>query len=230
MNSIEKKLVENLRYERKYLTMEYSVGEVEQILKYNIGCFSEIYSPRTVNNIYFDTLDFHSYNENVTGDKERLKIRIRWYGSLFGEIKSPQLEFKIKNGLLGYKKNYELNPFVLDSNFNQSQINAAIYNLPISIRNQISANYPTLLNSYFRKYYISKDKKIRVTIDSNLKYYKINYTQNYFLNKTLNDKSVIVELKYGESDIEEAMQISNDFPFTLTKNSKYLTGVDRVLF
>lgn len=221
---------EELRHERKFLITNYSAAEVEQIIKFNPACFTEIHHQRTVNNIYFDSLAYDSYYRNVEGDTNRTKARIRWYGALFGQISNAVLEFKIKKGLLGRKEYFPLTAFQLDENFSKEQIESAIANTPIDIQHWILSMQPALLNSYTRKYFLSADKKFRLTIDKEQVYYRISYNNNTFLNKVNNPQAIVLELKYEMSLDEEANKISNDFPFAMTKNSKYLQGIERVLF
>ena len=112
------KAANNYRYERKFLISELTREEVQSLIKSHTVMFREIYHPRYVNNIYFDTFDMGSYFDNVNGAFNRVKVRIRWYGDLFGPIKKPILEFKIKKGLLGTKISNPLCPFFLNENFN----------------------------------------------------------------------------------------------------------------
>lgn len=221
---------EELRNERKFLITNHSAAEVEQIIKFNPACFTEIHQQRTVNNIYFDSLAYDSYYRNVEGDTNRTKARIRWYGALFGQITNAVLEFKIKKGLLGRKEYFPLTAFQLDENFSKAQIESAIANTPIDIQHWMLSMQPALLNSYTRKYFLSADKKFRLTIDREQVYYRISYNHNAFLNKVNNPQAVVLELKYEMSLDEEANQISNSFPFAMTKHSKYLQGIERVLF
>lgn len=221
---------EELRHERKFLITDYSAAEVEQIIKFNPACFTEIHQQRTVNNIYFDSLAYDSYYRNVEGDTNRTKARIRWYGALFGQINNAVLEFKIKKGLLGRKEYYPLTAFQLDEKFSKEQIESAIANTPTDIQHWMLSMQPALLNSYTRKYFLSADKKFRLTIDREQVYYRISYNNNTFLNKVNNPQAVVLELKYEMNLDEEANKISNSFPFAMTKNSKYLQGIERVLF
>ena len=87
------------RYERKFFIDNMSKRKVESIIKLNPANFKEIYKERIINNIYLDSLSKNSYTDNIDGNMERTKSRIRWYGSSFGEIANPILEFKIKKGL-----------------------------------------------------------------------------------------------------------------------------------
>jgi SPX domain protein involved in polyphosphate accumulation len=223
---------EELRYERKFLIENHSEKEVEQMIKFHPACFSEIYHERVINNIYFDTLGFNNYYDNVEGEKERLKVRIRWYGEQYGKIESPILEMKIKKGLLGYKESYPLGSFIFDKNFSQKTIidSMTSVKLPVHIKHRMDSLKPTLLNRYIRKYFISANKNFRITIDKDLTYFGINYGSNTLLNKSVDNKTTILELKYNEGLETEAKQIGSMLPFVLTKSSKYLQGLERTVF
>ncbi|MCW3071654.1 MAG: hypothetical protein JWO44_1544 [Bacteroidetes bacterium] len=219
-----------MRYERKFLITGYSHKDVEQMIKFHPACFSEIYHQRTVNNIYFDTLGFNHYYDNVEGSQDRLKVRIRWYGDVFGTIAQPILEYKIKKGLLGKKNSYWLQTFRLDEHFDKEQILNAISKseVPQQVKDELLSLKPSLLNSYTRKYFLSADKNFRITIDHQLSYYRINYDSNTFTNKSLDRNATVLELKYDSALEQEAKEIGALFPFMMTKNSKYLSGLERL--
>lgn len=223
---------EPLRYERKFLITDYSYADVLQLIKFHPACFTEIFEERAVNNIYFDGLGMNNYYDNIEGEKDRVKVRIRWYGDLFGAIQKPILEYKIKKGLLGNKRSYVLNSFLLNSDFNKQQIESAlnIDSIPVSVKNELLSLKPALLNTYKRRYFLSADKKFRITIDFQMTFYKIGFSGNTFLNKIMDHKSIVLELKYDSKDEVEGKEVGNAFPFKLTKNSKYLQGLERVLF
>ena len=225
-----KEQAEPLRYERKFLIADYSYKDVEQMLKFHPACFSEIFHERNINNIYFDTLGLGYYYDNVEGSPDRLKVRIRWYDELFGTIQKPILEYKIKKGLLGKKESHVLQPFVLDKKFNKHQIENALrsYSIPLNVKNELLSLKPVLLNSYTRKYFLSADKNFRITIDHQLTYYRIGYGGNTFTNKSIDRDTTVLELKYDSTLETEAKKVGNLFPFAMTKNSKYLQGLERV--
>ena len=79
------------RYERKFLISSMTKHDVENLIRHNPRMFSEVFHKRCINNIYFDSPRLNNYFENVFGVMQRTKIRIRWYGELFGEIKQPIL-------------------------------------------------------------------------------------------------------------------------------------------
>jgi hypothetical protein len=222
---------ESLRYERKFAVRDYSAPEIAQMLKFHPACFREIFHERRVNNIYFDTLAMDHYHTNVDGEMERLKVRVRWYGDTFGAVEKPVLEFKIKKGLLGNKIVYPLKSFTLDQDFDKDQLESAMAVLPKEVLNHLRGLRPTILNTYLRNYYLSADGIFRITIDRSLEYYGIHYGgMNTFLNKRSDRSTAVVELKYDQAHEKEAKETGTDLPFMLTKNSKYLQGVESILF
>lgn len=219
------------RYERKFTVPNaFNLNAIEQFIKRNKALFREVFHIRQVNNIYFDTVGYNDYFDNVLGVSDRKKIRIRWYGETLGEVSKPILEIKIKKGLVGDKWSYKLKPFVLDNDFNNDLIQDVFKasHLPLPILESVKMVAPTLLNSYSRKYFMSADKKYRVTLDFKLLYYKIDKRFNNFNLAPVSDENKIIELKYGLLDDKMANAISTQFPFRLNKNSKYVNGVNTI--
>ena len=89
LRNIETENTEKYRYERKFFISKLTKYEVESLIKLHPAMFSEIYFPRFVNNLYFDSFNMKSYFDSVDGSPNRRKIRIRWYGDLFGDIEKP---------------------------------------------------------------------------------------------------------------------------------------------
>lgn len=226
---LEKK--HNYRYERKFTVPDnFKLSTIEQYVKHNTFLFREIFQQRQVNNIYFDTHAYNDYFDNVLGVSDRKKIRIRWYGDTFGEVAKPVLEIKIKKGLVGDKWSYKLKPFVLDNQFTNDTIQQVFLDsdLPRPILESVKHVFPTLLNSYSRRYFLSANKKFRITLDFDLLYHKIEKRYNNFAVVPAKDPNKIVELKYALDDDKEATEISTQFPFRLNKNSKYVNGVNTI--
>ncbi|MFC2001747.1 VTC domain-containing protein [Chloroflexota bacterium] len=219
----------SLRYERKFLISELSRFEVEAIVKLHPAIFSEIYQQRFVNNIYFDTINASSFADNVSGVSERLKVRVRWYGDVFGLIEKPILEFKTKKGLTGGKVRFPINSFYLDSNYSLGvqQDSFIKSGIPDILLEYLKPLRFTLLNHYSRKYFESANRKFRITIDFDMESFKIDSRNNSFIEEIIDRKHTILELKYSDEHDEEARLITNYFPFRMTKSSKYVTGFDQ---
>jgi SPX domain protein involved in polyphosphate accumulation len=220
---------ENARYERRFLISNLDLKEVEMIIKFNPFLFSEMFYKRRVNNIYLDSLDFGNYMANIQGDSSRAKIRIRWYGKMFGLIENPVLEIKIKNNMLGEKVRFPLKPFILDERFSNNFLQKKVFdksNLPAGVIEILKISQLSLLNSYKRKYFISRDKQYRITLDEDLIFFKIKDRNNLFKQKIPNRMNIILELKDKRENDQKANQINQYFPFRMTKGSKYVYGLN----
>jgi len=223
-------MAEELRYERKFYMADVPVSDVLKAVKINTAGFSEIFHIRQINNIYFDTPGFESYYDNVDGSYNRIKARIRWYGNTFGNATKPTLELKIKKGLLGHKHNVSLPDFVVDNSISKEKLinilSSALQGG--ALKNYIKALSPVLLNVYTRRYFISADNTVRLTVDLGMHYYKISNFQNLFISKVDDASGIVMEMKYNVEDEEKVDKISNELPFLMTKNSKYLQGLGRI--
>ncbi len=220
--------LKGFRYERKYLSNTYDSFQVEQIVKMHPAAFSEIYKERYINNVYFDTPRFDFYYDNVSGRFDRIKFRIRWYGNLYGNIEHPILEMKIKRGLVGTKRSFVLAPFKFTKDFKLSKFDEIIKKseLPQNTAFFINNIKPSIINRYSRKYFNDFNKEYRITIDKNILYIP---TQNQIKLGRFNysdKKTSVIELKYDKKLNHKANKISEKLPFRLTKNSKYVTGIE----
>ena len=220
--------LDNYRYERKFAVSNLSFQGIDTVIKNHSAYFKDLFFPRYINNIYFDTQNLTCYSDNAVGKAHRRKYRIRWYNELFGEVKTPVLEIKIKKALLGTKKSFPLIPFKIDKGFTAEDMKNVISNsnLPGWVVEDMRALYPTLLNRYKRKYYRDFSKNFRITVDTEIEYYRIANRNNSFFDNIKDSKNIVVELKYDDNHNENASYISSKFPFRMTKNSKYVNGID----
>lgn len=216
------------RCERKFLVAELTKHDAELVIKHNPAMFSEIFHERAVNNIYFDSLDMESYDDNIQGVTPRLKMRIRWYGGMTGTIKNPVLELKGLEGESRSKQSFPLNQFMLNKKFSMQSLMKEVIcksDLPAWLIETVKHKNPSLLNRYKRRYFISADKKYRITLDFDMEFYKILQRDNLFIERVKHSDYVILELKYMKDADPGAAGITNSFPFRLTKSSKYAIGV-----
>ncbi|SHF73740.1 VTC domain-containing protein [Mariniphaga anaerophila] len=220
--------LDTYRYERKFVAEKVPRQVVESIVKQNSAFFATAFPARQVNNIYFDTTGMDCYFANIFGVGQRSKVRVRWYGKLFGEVVSPVLEFKIKKGFTGTKKSFKLPSFKIE----EKQYNVDLWKdyfsgagLPDDVLIKLSGLQPVLLNAYKRSYFESHDRRFRITVDDQLEYYNLRPTWNQFLHKHSEHRKSVIELKYDQTWEDDAEQITNQIPFRLDKNSKYVSGV-----
>lgn len=222
----------NLRYERKFIfTSPYLEDLVQQLLCNSFG-FKEIFERRMVNNVYFDDQNFNFYKQNVSGVGKREKYRLRWYGDNFSIIKNPSIEIKKKFGDVGDKIIHKLGNFELDINAVGTNnlidlITEKIDEDPV-FKNNLCQLKPTLLNSYERRYFLSDCTKFRVTLDYYQRFYDPNYMDYIYSERRIEDDIVVLELKYSLIDDSEARLISQEFSSRVSRNSKYVQGIDLI--
>ena len=227
MNTMNKPVLDNYRFERKFIIPERLTHSIEEVVKSNSALMRKIFCPRFINNIYFDNSMFNFFFENIDVVSERMKTRIRWYGNLKGKIKKPVLEFKQKHGLTGSKTSIDLPSFDLKDIYRPGFLLSLFQNSNLDMRKKelMLSLTPSLINRYQRKYFLSFDQKFRVTLDNHLKYYPVSSPEQLSSCGLKDSLSMIMELKYSPIYQLESNNITQEFPFRVIKNSKYVRGI-----
>jgi len=220
------------RYERKFLVEGLDHHQAIALIKRHPYLFYQPYPPRYINNFYLDTAEMDNYFDNVRGAGDRRKVRLRWYGNLFGDIQKATLEFKIKRGIVGTKRLFPFGDFQLDTGYDigELQKTGKISELPEEVRIILFTQHIVLLNRYFRYYFATRDNRFRLTVDTQLTYYHVGRFNNRFNHSQTDYRKIVVELKYDKEHDIEAQHVAGFFPFRVTKSSKYVQGIDRVYF
>lgn len=224
-------LYHSLRFERKFIFEEMLLEDIiNNIVLCNPYCFKEIFHRRSVNNIYFDDQNMSFYRQNVAGDANREKYRLRWYGDDFTQINNPTFEIKKKFGETGDKYSYKLKNLSLDlnevtANEVQSIIEAKLLTEEnTSLFANLKQLQPALYNTYERRYFLSHCERFRITLDYNMSFYNIK-SRNFLASK-ISANDIVLELKYERVHDDESRNLTQYLPVRLSKNSKYVRGVD----
>ena len=204
------------RYELKYAIDHLHAAAISEAILCHPASFSKAFPDRQINNIYLDTLDFDCFHQNVDGNENRSKMRLRWYGQHEFPTAKSTLEIKHKKAELGWKENFEVG----SANINSA---AKLMDAVHAVRPSQSLLAPMLHNTYQRSYYLSSDEKFRVTIDTEQQF-RLPFREFSPVNSRR--YPVILELKYAAEDAKYAREITNYFKFRHTKNSKYVTGIE----
>lgn len=205
-----------------------TAAEVLAGVRQNGAMFFEEFPQRVVNNIYFDTPSLRNYHQNVDGDRDRVKVRVRWYGPLFGHARKPVLELKRKQGLLGTKDSAVLPALEVHPRLSGAAILDWLKAAPLApiLRRDVEGVEPVLMNRYHRRYFRSADRRLRLTVDTGLEFYHIALHQHTVLHRARAKPFVIVEVKYEDEDHDLAAVAVNDLPFRLHRMSKYVLGME----
>lgn len=206
-----------MRFERKYRIENEPLAEVLQLLRLNPAAFRMLYPERQINNIYFDTHDLMTFRQNLAGQNERRKFRVRWYGDDPRVVENPRFEIKRKHNELGDKIVRNIAAFSFGE---LDQLSQAIRDLPLDL----PSLRPVLLNSYRRAYFQSADQHFRVTVDYDMRYHSMIYGPA-FDRYLYYDPALIVELKYERELDRRVNFITQHLPYRQARHSKYITGV-----
>ena len=206
------------RYERKWVIKGGFLSQLKTALETSNFQFKKHHADRWVNSIYYDDMFNSAIYQNLNGDQRKQKIRLRWYGNK--GILNPNLEIKNKNLFLTTKTNKKI---FIKGNYPDND-------LLIKLNDVIKSKSPFLINyspitstHYYRHYFISKNKKIRATIDDQVFYRSINHLRINPLKK--NDTNLILELKYDKIyDQYVRENFTNNNSLRISKNSKFVNS------
>jgi hypothetical protein len=215
-----------LRYERKFVVTEGSVAEILHRIRRHPALFFEVYPSRTINNVYLDSPELRDYQDHVHGLANRRKTRVRWYGPTADVIPLPVLEQKYKRGLVSGKTSHRLSPIALNGRISAEVLRAGLDDVPETWRARLQYLRPTLLNRYQRRYYLSADRLFRLTVDSELEFYSPGRLDEFRLARRSPDPRIVLELKFDARHAERAEEVTNEFPFRITRCSKYVLGIE----
>jgi hypothetical protein len=219
-------LLDVVRHEVKFASEGIRFGEVEQWVRLHPAGFYNPFPPRRVNNVYFDNHVLFAYQENLVGASMRSKVRLRWYGETF-QPEGGTLEIKRRRNLVGWKLSWPTEGFDLGTTTWHSLRRALRRQLSAEARIWLDANpQPVLINRYYRRYWVSADGRVRVTIDGDQSVYdqrtsdRPNTTRRTNLPDTL-----VVEFKFAPTHRPEGSNAIQGIPIRVSRNSKYVIGV-----
>jgi hypothetical protein len=88
---------------------------------------------------------------------------------------------------------------------------------------------PSVVNSYLRRYFSSPSGQVRVTIDREINYYHAQST-NLRHKFNVRDEQIILEVKYDHELAEDVSTLIQDLGDRVSKNSKYVNGINAIYF
>lgn len=218
-------LPDTARYERKFLPEGLTLPEVLALIRRHPACFQEVYPPRYVNSVYLDTPTHSDYHDHLAGLPRRSKTRVRWYGALEQLLFAPILERKCKSGFLGWKLSRPLGHLPLHGDGWLESVRRALLHLDPGTAAAwgVHQRRPVLLVRYHRRYFLSADRRFRLTLDTDLEIRGPSFNRTPSRTPAV-PCSIILELKFRPEAAPLAPLLTGHFPFRLVRCSKYLLG------
>lgn len=177
--------------------------EVIKFLKKFDNKLNEIYQPRIITSLYFDTINYSLYKASLDQDVDTFKIRVRTYSNnkfYYKEIK--------KNLFSGKHKIIE-------------KIEIKDFNDIKTINRNGYVFYPAVFTQYKRQYF-NFDNNCRVTIDSDINFISHEFRTPVEINIPFNMK--ILEFKQFNNNLNiEKYLHTNPEAF-----SKYKFGIEKL--
>ncbi|RMG58548.1 MAG: polyphosphate polymerase domain-containing protein [Bacteroidetes bacterium] len=211
-----------MRYERKFRIETEALTAVGEIIRQHPAAFRPLHQTRQIHNIYFDTPDLATFQQNVNGQNERRKFRVRWYAT-DPHLVPAQVRFEIKrkHNEWGEKVVHDRPGFELTDLRPLTRAWQELYP-------EAGPLLPTLLNSYQRAYFRSHCGRFRLTVDWDLRYHGLRGHPR-FDRYHLQDPAVILEVKYDSEEDGGIDFVTQHLPFRQTKHSKYVQGVQMTI-
>lgn len=223
-------VLDQVRHEVKFVAVASRLRDLEHWVKVHPMGFVTAYPPRLVNNVYFDNHTLFAYRENLVGASSRSKLRLRWYGDTFAPDRGT-LEVKRRRNMVGWKLSRATGGFDLARDDWRTLRRSLAGQLDPEIRLWLDASpLPVILNRYQRRYLVSRDGKVRVTLDDRQVVYDQRLGPRPNLRRRANlPDTLVVEFKFAPRDRPEGSRAIQGIPIRMSRNSKYVIGVQSLV-
>lgn len=180
---------------------------------------------RVVNSVYFDSLDFSDYRDNVAGISHRKKLRYRWYDD---DLEDLCLEVKSKRGQISQKLRIKID--------NDKVLSPTEYFNELTLRRHINladfwSSFPThrpVLAVSYRRAYFDLPSEVRVTYDRDIRYRRLFPVESAQVIRS--PVGMVIEFKYPLDKATEVKGMLKGSPARVFRHSKYVVGMDTAFF
>lgn len=218
------------RLEVKFVAPAWNFSAMEHWLCMHPMGFYRPFPDRWVQNVYFDSHDYAAYADNIMGASNRAKLRYRWYG--FEPYPDDgTLEIKRKRNLFGWKLRFAVTQKPYRTGSRWRSVRAEIRRqLPIEWRLWLDANpIVVFINQYYRRYLVSSDHRIRITLDTRQSVWDQRFTPYPSFDRRANlEDTVVIECKFNRDDYAHATAMLFSIPVRMSRHSKYINAINAI--
>ncbi|MDF1798723.1 MAG: VTC domain-containing protein [Planctomycetota bacterium] len=216
----------DLRYEVKMVAQAAFYPKLRMHMRLDRSAIRQLYPPRRIQSVYFDTHTGQALEENLAGISHREKVRLRWYGSETLGVQAT-LERKVRENMLGWKELLKIAAPVDVEGVPRRAFRDALRPHLTAAWNDLMAKdmLPVQWVVYDREYYATEAATgpIRITIDRALR----TYDQRNRRSLSSRFRSpvpdvMIVEAKCADSEHAELKQLMDRFPMQIDRCSKFV--------
>ena len=215
-------MAKDVRYEVKMVSQASAYPRLRMCLRLDRAAIKELYPPRIVQSVYFDTWRNRALEENLAGISHRQKIRFRWYGDARTNVRGT-LERKVRENMLGWKELLRIDADIAVDGETRHDLARAVFGHLTDEWMDVGASalLPAQWIRYEREYYIAG--AIRVTIDRKLRTWDQRHRRRVSSRfRTMAPDVMIVEAKCAKEHYDELQALINRFPMRVDRCSKFV--------
>jgi SPX domain protein involved in polyphosphate accumulation len=232
-SSLKPPVDEDTRFELKYRLTYFQYLKVRNAIRpyMTIDAFSRR-APKNcylVRSLYFDTPDYHAYEQKMSGDCDRVKFRLRTYAAENSATNPIRVELKLREGNLTIKKSV----FVSNDEYQHFIERHHWQNLqhPVTTefeRQSLSQGLnPVVLIEYDREGYDTRfTSDLRITFDHQVRsaHSSTLFPEHTFF-QTFMPRGIVLEIKFKESLPFWLNSLVRSQGLKVIANSKYTQGL-----
>ena len=218
------------RREMKFALPHADLGKLETVLGTNFRRVRYQDASTVVRSIYLDDERLSGYHESVDGTGTRRKVRLRWYndddreGRFFFEVKKREFDLVIKERVA-----LQSRVALGELTYREIARNLDATLSPRHRENLSRQQSPILLCEYRRQYFEGADRRQRVTVDSDLKWYcqsgRDRLSRRFGVELS---HLVVVELKTPPGSTLGALRHLRPLRLAPSRSSKYVVGCQQL--
>jgi len=212
----------SVRYEAKMISQVAAYPRLRMKLRLDRARIHELYPPRIVQSLYFDTWHGRALEENLAGVSHREKVRFRWYGPERTGVRGV-LERKVRENMLGWKGLLRIDEALAIEGRPRTVFARDVFRHLTAEWNDVraSALLPVQWISYEREYYSAG--RVRITIDRKLRTWNQRWRATLSSRfRTQTPDVMIVEAKCAEEHYAELQELLARFPMRVDRCSKFV--------
>jgi len=217
-----------LRHELKFACDEEAYGELRMTLRLDRAGIRTLHPPRRVHSLYLDTTFQRALEDNLAGLSARDKVRLRWYGEERENVRGT-LEHKRRENTLGWKETLALAQPIQVAGAQRRRFMQELERRCDERwrRHVLHGLEPMQWISYRREYFTSADRRVRLTVDRELRC--ADQQPLFRLSDQLRTPAprlLVLEVKCEPGDLELASDLVGRIRIPLGRCSKYVLACD----
>mgnify|MGYP000854539145 CR=1 FL=1 len=182
-----------------------------------------------VRSLYFDSANFHAFQEKVNGDCDRTKLRIRTYSANEKQDSEIRVEMKARKGISVEKRNTFVTVEEYQWFMKNKQWLSKSNTVLVEFERYLHLKHlkPQILIEYFREgFFVNTQRGLRLTFDHDV---KSAAATTLFPKKpfyyALHRNVIVFEIKCDKNQPDWLLKLIKQHNLSIVANSKFAQGI-----